>query len=88
MLGEANCIAFLGRVAGAEGDKVAARALATQALALYEQLHQTQNVALAHKDLARLTTGAERAGHVAAACAAWAAMDLPEQVARVKRAFG
>jgi hypothetical protein len=35
-----------------------------------------------------VTTGAERAEHVAAARAAWAAMDLPEQVARVEEAFG
>ena len=88
MLGEANCISAMGDVARAEGDAAAALTPYTQALALYEQLHHTQNVALAHEDLAGVTTAAERAGHVAAARAAWASMDLPDQVARVEREFG
>jgi len=88
VVGEASCLGGLSRVARAEGDAAAARMLMAQALALFEQLHATQNVAIAHEDLAGLTTGAERAAHVAAACAAWQAIDLPEQVARVKREFG
>ena len=88
MLDEAACIACLGRVAQAQGEVTAALTFFAQALATFEQLHATQNLALAHEDLARVTTGSERAGHVAAARAAWASMDLPEQVARVDRAFG
>ena len=88
VLGEANCIAVMGDVARAEGDAAAAVTPYTQALALYEQLHHTQNVALVHERLAQATTGAERAGHVAAARAAWASIDLLEQVTRVEREFG
>ena len=88
VLGEANCISAMGDIARAGGDTAAAKAPYVQALALYEQLHATQNVALGHENLARVTAGAERAGHVAAARAAWASMDLPEQVARVDREFG
>jgi tetratricopeptide (TPR) repeat protein len=88
VLGEANCISAMGDVARSEGDAAAAVAPYTQALALYEQLHHTQNVALGHEDLARVMTAAERAGHVAAARAAWTAMDLPEQVARLDKEFG
>jgi tetratricopeptide (TPR) repeat protein len=86
--GEAICLASLGRVAQAEGDVPAARTFYAQALILFEQLHATHSEALAHEDIARVTTAAERAGHVAAARAAWASMDLPEQVARVEREFG
>ena len=88
MLGEANCISAMGDVARSEGDTAAALPPYAQALALYEQLHATQSVALGHEDLARVTAGAERAVHVAAGRAAWASMDLPEQVARVDREFG
>lgn len=87
LLGEANCVLGLSRVAQAEGDAAAARALAAKALALYEHLHATQHVAIAHEDIARVTTGAECAEHVAAARAAWASMDLPDEAARVEREF-
>jgi hypothetical protein len=88
VLGEANSISAMGDVARAEGDAAAARAPYAQALALYEQLHATQSVALGHEDLARVTTGGERAEHMAAARAAWVLMDLPDQIARVDQEFG
>jgi len=88
VLGEANCVLCLGRVARALADPATAREQFYAALALYERVHATGNIAIAHEDLARVTTGAERDGHIQAARAAWAAIDLPEEVARVDREFG
>ncbi len=51
-------------------------------------MHATQNIAIAHEDLAAVTEGAERAAHVAAAVAAWREMGLEDQAARVERRFG
>ncbi len=87
VLGEANCILGQGRVAEAQGDKAAAKACYAQALGLYERVHATQHIALAHTDLADVTEGAERAGHVAAAAAAWRSMGLEDQAIRVERRF-
>jgi hypothetical protein len=88
VLGEANCILGQGRVAAALGDTATARARAEAALALYQPLHATHNIAIAHEDLAAVTTGAERAAHVAAAKAAWREMGLEHEVADVERRFG
>jgi hypothetical protein len=88
VLGEANGILGVGDVARARDDDDAARSHFRQALALYESVHRTDNIALAHERLARVTGGAERAAHVAAAREAWSAMDLPDEVARLDRAFG
>jgi tetratricopeptide (TPR) repeat protein len=86
--GEAGCLLLLGRVARSDGDPAAARTYATRALTIYERLQASQNVAIAHEDLARVTTAAEHAGHVAAARAAWSSIDLPDKAARVDREFG
>jgi tetratricopeptide (TPR) repeat protein len=88
VLGEANCIVSLGRVAAAQGDKARAKAQAEAALALYETVHATDNIAITHEELAVVTEGAERAGHVAAALAAWRSMGLDHEAARVEREFG
>jgi hypothetical protein len=47
-----------------------------------------QHIAIVQEDLARITSGDERAKHVGAARAAWTAMDLPDEVARLDREFG
>jgi tetratricopeptide (TPR) repeat protein len=88
VLGEANCALGLGGVARALSDPATAQERYHAALALYEGIHATHHIALAHEDLARVTAGAERAGHIQAARAAWTAIDLPDQVARLDRAFG
>jgi tetratricopeptide (TPR) repeat protein len=88
VLGEANCILGVGDVALAQGERDTAREQFAEALALYERVHRTDNIALAHERLARVTSGAERTRHVAAARAAWNAMDLPDEVARLDREFG
>jgi tetratricopeptide (TPR) repeat protein len=88
VLGEANCALGQGRVARAKGDTEAARAHAEAALALYQRIHATQHIALTYEDLARVTEGDERAGHVEAARAAWLSMDLPDEAERLTREFG
>ena len=87
VLGEAGCGLGLGDVARARDDDDTARGHFRQALALYEGVHRTDGIALAHARLARISSGKERAAHVAAARAAWGAMDLPDQVARLDREF-
>ncbi len=88
VVGEANCILGQGRVAAALGDTATARARAEASLALYQRIHATHSIAIAHEDLAAVSTGAERAAHVAAAKAAWREMGLEHEVADVERRFG
>ena len=88
VLGEANCRLGQGRVAAGLGDKAGAQSQAEAALALYQRVHATDNIAIAHEDLAAVTEGAERAAHVAAAVAAWREMGLEDRVARVEGRFG
>jgi tetratricopeptide (TPR) repeat protein len=88
VVGEANCILAKGDVALAQDDHDTAREQFADALALYDGIHHTGNIALAHERLARVTADAERTRHVAAARAAWSAMDLPDQVTRLDREFG
>ena len=88
VVGEANCLLGQGRLAAGLGDKASARSQAEAALALYQRMHATQQIAIAHEDLAAVTEGAERAAHVAAAVAAWREMGLEDQAARVERRFG
>ena len=87
VVGEANCISGNGGVARAVGDLATAAAWYQTALTLYQRMHATQHIAIAHEDLARVTEGAERAGHVEAARAAWLSMDLLDEAERVTRAF-
>lgn len=77
-----------GRVAEAAGDQAAAEESYAQALALYEQVHRVDGIALAHTNLADVTQGEERARHIAAAAAAWRSMGLEDQAAHVERRFG
>ena len=58
------------------------------ALALDQQIHAIDSIAIDHEDLASITRGTERAAHVRAAKDAWASMDLPDGVTRVTRLFG
>jgi hypothetical protein len=85
---KANCTLGQGDVARASGDDDSARAQFREALALYESVHRTDNIALVHERLAGVTAGEERAAHVAVAREAWLAIGLPDQVARLDREFG
>ena len=73
VVGEGNCTLGLG--------DVAARDHFQQALTLYDGVHHTGSLALAHTRLARITSGVERAAHIAAARAAWASIDRPDLIA-------
>lgn len=88
VLGEANCFLYLGRLAAALGDLPTAWTQAAAALPLYERMHATRNVAIEHEDLAAWTEGTERAGHIAAAIAAWRSMGLEHEIEDVQRRFG
>jgi len=88
VMGEANCVSGTGDVARANGDNIAAAAGYRDAMALYETIHATQNIALSHEDLARVTEGAERAAHVQAARDVWLSMGLPDKAEQVTREFG
>jgi len=59
-----------------------------EALALFERVHHSEGIVLAHLLSACVTVGAERTRHVAAARAVGQAMNQPGQVARLDRAFG
>ena len=87
-VGEATCIACLGRVAAATGDKETARSQGHTALAMLGPVHATRHITIVHEDLAAVTTGSERAAHVAAAKAGWREMGLEDQAARLERRFG
>jgi tetratricopeptide (TPR) repeat protein len=71
ILGEANCIRSLGDIALARSDHDGARTRYLEALTLYERIAEPYSIGGAHLGLARVTGGAERAAHVAAARAAW-----------------
>ena len=79
--GEANCIRRLGDIALARSDHDTARRLYQQALALYERIPEPYSIGQTHLMLARVTTGAERAAHIAAARQAWLSIDRPDLVA-------
>ena len=88
IVGDGNCTLGLGDVARAVGDNEQAGDRFREALALYRSVQRTDNVARAHERLARVTDGAERATHIAAAREAWDAINLPNEVARLDREFG
>ena len=81
MQGEANCIASLDAVARAEGDVAGARVRYETALALYAGIPEPFGIGWTHFHPAELAEGTERAAHVAAAWAAWTAIDRPDLVA-------
>jgi len=82
-LGEGNCNLGLARLACALHDLDSARMHFQEALNLYQSVSNTNNIALAHEGLARVTDGSERDGHIQAARAAWTAIDLLNEVARL-----
>jgi tetratricopeptide (TPR) repeat protein len=86
--GEGICFLMLGRLALALQDAAGARTCFLDALAAFQRTHATQNCAIVLEDLARVTTGTERAPHLDAARAAWAEIGRPDLVERLNREFG
>jgi hypothetical protein len=74
-------------------DHDATRSGYQQALPLYQRAGESYSIGWAHRRLARLTPGAEREAHLAAAREAWRSIDrpdLPEPISPIKtgHAFG
>jgi tetratricopeptide (TPR) repeat protein len=80
VLGEANCIRSLGDVALRRTQHGAARAAWQQALVLYGRIPDPYSVGRTHHRLARISSGAAQAEHVAAARQAWTSIDRPDLV--------
>jgi tetratricopeptide (TPR) repeat protein len=82
VLGEANCIRSLGDIARGQGDAAAAGQRYQEALALYERIADPYSIGGTHRRLALVSTGADRAAHLAAARAAWQSIDRPDLIAQ------
>jgi hypothetical protein len=87
MTGQGDCCLGLGRLAQALGNLNIAGARFREALALYHRVQGAHQIALVHRELARITSGAERGGHIQAARAAWNSIDLLDQIARLDQEF-
>jgi tetratricopeptide (TPR) repeat protein len=85
ILGEANCIFRLGEVAAAEGATAEAVRLIDEALDLYAHLPDPYSMGLARCQLSMLTSGAERAAHLAEARLLWEPLRLPHLVAKLDK---
>jgi len=83
VVGEAICFAMLGQLASALNDQNTARTHFAAALAAFRWIGARQNEALALEDLASVSTGAERDGHLRAAREIWLALDRPDELARL-----
>jgi tetratricopeptide (TPR) repeat protein len=81
VLGEANCIQSLGEVAAAEGAKAEAVRLIGEALDLYARIPDPYSMGLARYHLARLTSGVDRAAHLAEARRLLEPLRLPHLLA-------
>ena len=86
VLGEASCIQSLAHIALERSDHDTARD--GQALSLYQRAGDPYSIGGAHRRLARLTSGAERDAHVAAARTAWLSINRPDLVADLAAEFG
>jgi tetratricopeptide (TPR) repeat protein/transcriptional regulator with XRE-family HTH domain len=85
VLGVANGIRSLGEVAAAEGATAEAVRLIDEALDLYARIPEPYSMGLARYHLAKLTTGAERAGHLAEARRLWEPLALPHLLAALDK---
>jgi tetratricopeptide (TPR) repeat protein len=81
VLGEANCIQSLGDIARDPHDATAARQRYQESLVLFQRIAEPYSIGWTHHRLARLSEGAERAAHIAAARQAWASIDRPDLIA-------
>jgi len=88
LLGEANCIQSLGDIALAEGDAATAARRWTEALGMYERIEEPYSIGWSHRRLARVTEGAARDAHVAAARAAWTGIGFDWLVKELDADFG
>ena len=88
VLGEASCIQSLAHIALERSDHDTARDGYQQALSLYQRAGDPYSIGGAHRRLARLTSGAERDAHVAAARTAWLSINRPDLVADLAAEFG
>jgi hypothetical protein len=81
VLGEANCIASLGEMAAAEGSMTEGLRLIGEALDLYARIPDPYSMGLARYHLAKLTSAADRAAHLAEARRLWEPLRLPHLLA-------
>ncbi len=88
VVGEAICHAMLGRLARMLDDDSMAAHQYRAAITLFERSGARNNLAVVNEHLARVTTGAERDRHVAAAREIWIVLDLPIQLAMHEAEFG
>lgn len=88
ILGEANCSRSFGDIAYRAGDHSEARRSWVDSLALFQKVTEPRSIGEIIRRLARVSEGAERAAHVAAARAAFASIDRPDLIAELDAEFG